>query len=64
MQSDRNRFCCDVVLDSLNISSDEDSIWDQIYKDKIFLYLYYEDLNFQKILQIPKIKQHSTTRKS
>ena len=36
MQSDKNRFCGDVVLDSFNIAyKDEDNILDQIYKKQI-----------------------------
>ena len=47
MQSDRNSFYGDVVLDSLNkVSRDEYIILDQKYKSKYFLDLYYEDFNF------------------
>ena len=34
MQSDWNRFCGDVVLDSFNETWDEDNILDQIYKSQ------------------------------
>ena len=37
MQSDRNVFCGDVVLDSFNMeNSDEDSILDKKYKSEYF----------------------------
>ena len=44
MQSDRNTFYGDVVLDSFNKASrDEDNILDQIYKKKIVSVFCYED---------------------
>ena len=42
IQSDRNIFCGDVVLDSVNMASrDEGSILDQLY---IFVIFYHNDL--------------------
>ena len=48
MQSDRNSFCGNVVLDSVNMKhKDEDSImpnlWKQLYPD-----FYYEDFSYQE----------------
>ena len=46
MQSDRNRFSGDVVLDSVYMSyREEDSISDQKYEKQISRDLYYEDFN-------------------
>ena len=58
MQSDRNSYCGDVVLDSLDMAYRvEDSIWDQKYKRQIFRNLYYEDF---KIEENPYLKKYST----
>ena len=47
MQSDRNIFCKDVVLDSFNEEySNENIISDKIYEKQIFWDLYYEDIKF------------------
>ena len=44
LQSDRNTFYGDVVLDSFNKASrDEDNISGQIYKKQIFSDFHYED---------------------
>ena len=44
MQSDRNSFCGDVILDIFNmVYSDEDSIEDQQYENRIFWDHHYED---------------------
>ena len=44
MQSDRNNFCGDVVLDSFNMAyKDKDSILDKIYEKPIFYVLYHKD---------------------
>ena len=48
MQSDRNNFYGDVVLDSFNKASrDEDYILDQIYKKQIISHFYYKDFTFE-----------------
>ena len=48
MQSDRNTFYGDVVLDSFNkVSRDEDSNLDQIYEKQIFYTFYYLSTNHQ-----------------
>ena len=47
MQSDRNRFCGDVVLDSFNMAyGDEGRILFRKYKKQIFWDLYYQDFKF------------------
>ena len=52
MQSDRNTFYGDVVMDSCNKTSrNEDNILDQIYQIQIFSDLYYEDLKFLEFLK-------------
>ena len=52
MQSDGNRFCGDVVLDSFSMSyRDQDSILDQKYEMQISLDPYYEDFKYQKGLR-------------
>ena len=41
MQSDRNNFCGDVILDSVNmVFKDEDSISDQIYEKQIYIRIF------------------------
>ena len=47
MQSDRNTFYGDVVLDSFNKAfRDKDNISDQIDKKQIFSDFYFEDFTF------------------
>ena len=47
MQSDGNRFCGDVVLDSVYMAYRyEDSISKQTYEEQIVVELYFEDLIF------------------
>ena len=54
MQSDGNRFCRHVVLDSFNkVSWDEDNILDQIYKSK------YARIIFMMILILYNIIRNS-----
>ena len=44
MQSDRNTYCCDVVLDSVHMApGDKDSILDQVCKKQICSEYYYDD---------------------
>ena len=45
MQSDRNSFCSDLVLDSVIMAlRDEDNMTDQISYKQIYFYFYTEDL--------------------
>ena len=47
LQLDLNSFCGDVVLDSFNMANkDEDIILDNIYEEKIYWNLYYENLKW------------------
>ena len=47
MQSDRNSFCGEIVLDSVNMASkDKDSFSEQIYKRQMCPDLYYDDFKF------------------
>ena len=47
MQSDGNKVCGDVVLDSFNmVNGHEDNVLDQKYEKQISWDLYYKDLKF------------------
>ena len=49
MQSDGNRFCGDVVLDSFNMAyGHEDSVLDKNYEKQISRDRYYKDFEFWK----------------
>ena len=63
MQSDRNSFCGDVVLNCVNKAfREEDSILDEIYEEQVFSGLYYDDLSFPKSYTKKDINRKTQTQ--
>ena len=59
MQSDRNSFCGNVVLDSVNIKhKDVDNIC-QLYENQVHLELFYYDFYFWRAWGISEVKKNT-----